>query len=368
MQIADMEMMTLLAPFNIATLKGYGCCYFVLRHDHAAKSGGDVDLARQIARDAQAAGATVCVVSAEALPPALDATDLLFLFNIDRPYEAASALARAHPKGRILLYPLHHPVAGVTKYLGRVGGLKGFLGSVARKRPDRYEAIVDAAKALRKLDASRLRVALSRYQVIARLIERCELLVTSEIELAEISASYGAPFHRSWLLPHPVAPYASPGKSAAPRYILVSGRIEPRKNQLSALQGLASMQLRDRGYEVVLAGGKGSDEGYFRSTIDFALEHGIIYVSQLPKSLFFPFVSGATLVVNASFFEVTSLIDLYAIANNIPLVTTTHGYYSPSASLCQVDPQAWGAYPAAEIIEAVDTMLAIADDRTRELE
>ncbi|WP_380784336.1 hypothetical protein [Sphingomonas sp. R86520] len=354
----------MLEPFNIATLEGYGCCYFVLRHDHAAKPGGDVDLARQIARDAQAAGATVCVVSAEALPPALDATDLLFLFNIDRPYEAAIAMARARPEGRILLYPLHHPVAGVAKYLGRVGGLKGVLGSLAGKRPDRYEAMVDAAKALRKLDASRLRVALSRDRVIAQLIKRCELLVTSESELAEISASHGAPGHGAWLLPHPVAPYASPSMSAAPRYILVSGRIEPRKNQLAALQGLAAMQLRDRGYEIVLAGGKGSDEGYFRSTIDFALQHGIIYVSQLPKPLFFPFVSGATLVVNASFFEVTSLIDLYAIENNIPLVTTTHGYYSPSAKLCQVDPQAWGARPTAEILEAVNTMLAVAEDRT----
>ena len=363
MQFAGMEMMTLVAPFNIATLAGYRCCYFVLRGDHAAKSGGDVDLARQIAREAQAAGATVCVGSVEALPETLDATDLLLLFNIDRPYDAAIALARAHPEGRILLYPLHHPAAGVTKYLGRVGGPKGLLGSIARRQPDRYEAMVDVAKAVRKFDIPRLRVALRRNRVIARLIERCELLVTSEIELAEISGRYGAPPHGSWLLPHPVAPYAPPGESVVPRYILVSGRIEPRKNQLSALQGLVSMNLQDRGYEVVLAGGKGSDDGYFRATIDFAMAHGIIYVSQLPKSLFFPFVSGATLLVNASFFEVTSLIDLYAIENGIPLVTTNHGYYAPTATLRQVDPQAWGTLPTTEIIEAVDTMLNMADSR-----
>ncbi len=293
------------------------------------------------------------------LPARLDARDLMFLFNIDRPYDAALALEHAHPDSRVLLYPLHHPGAGITKYLAKVSGLKGMLGMIAGRRPDRYEAMVDAAKAVRTRDFRRLRVALRRRQTIADLMIRCELLITSTVELSEIATQFGSPSRMTWLLPHPVADYVAPNAVALPRYILVAGRIEPRKNQLAALQTLAKMNLRDRGYEIVLAGGTGSDISYFRETIDFALENGIIYVSQLPKNLFFPAVSGASLLVNASFFEVTSLIDLYAIDNEIPLITTTHGYYTSVPTLRQIDPAAWGQFPTQELCKSVNAMLTL---------
>ena len=350
------------APFDLATLAGYCHCYFVLRADHAEKPGGDVDLAHQIGRAARAAGATVSIVGVAELPATLGVRDLLFLFNIDRPYDAATALARMHPDGRALLYPLHHPAAGVAKYLRRVGGGKRLLGALAGGRPDRYEALVDTAKAARTRDMGRFRAAMGRSRAIATLIGRCELLVTSPAELAEIAGRYGTPPRGAWLLPHPVAPHMpAPAGSGTLRYVLVPGRIEPRKNQLAALQTLAAMKLRDRGYEVVLAGGRGSDAAYFTATIDFALASGIIYVSQLPKALFFPAVSGARLVVNASFFEVTSLIDLYAIENAIPLVTTIHGYYDHAPSLRQVDPLAWGPAPTPALVTAIEAMLTLDD-------
>lgn len=344
--------------FDITTLSAYRHCHFVLRDDHAAKPGGDVDLTNQIAGAAKAAGATVSVVRVADLPARLESDDLLFLLNIDRPYEAASALTRAHPDGRVLLYPLHHPVAGVEKYLRRVRGIKQVLGMVAGGKPERYEALVDVAKAARTRDLARLRGAIDRRGAVRRLIDRAELLVTSEAELAEIASHYGPPRCAAWLLPHPVAPYAAPPGTGLPPYVLVPGRIEPRKNQLAALQTLAALDLPRRGYQVLLLGGKGSDTGYFDATIHFALENGILYASQLPKSLFFPTVSGADLVINASFFEVTSLIDLYAIENAIPLVTTCHAYYAPSASLRQVDPLAWGSH-APPAVDAIEAMLAL---------
>lgn len=346
-----------LPPFDITTLAGYRHSYFVLRADHVIKPGGDVDLANQIARAAQAAGARVSVVGVDELPAALDPHDLLFLFNIDRPFEAGAALDRAAPDGRILLYPLHHPASGVAKYLARVGGAKRLLGTLAGGRPDRYEALVDMAKAIRMRDVARLRTALTRRQTIRRLIARCELLVTSDAEWSEIATRYGVSPRGGWLLPHPVAPHAPTVGLDVPRYVLVPGRIETRKNQLAALQTLIAMGVRDRGYEIVLAGGKGADSAYFTATVDYALANRIIYVSQLPKTLFFPAVSGAALVVNASFFEVTSLIDLYAIEHGIPLVTTIHGYYTSTTMLRQVDPVGWGPDPVPPVVAAINAML-----------
>lgn len=359
MRMGDTGTGMLMAPFDITALTGYQHCYFVLRADYRIKSGGDVDLARQLGRAASAAGATVSILGVDELPAHLDKADLLFIFNIDRPYDAAVAIDHAHPDGRVLLYTLHHPSAGVAKYLTRVRGIKRWLGRAAGAQPDRYEALVDIAKGAKDRNLERLRVAIHRRHVINRLLARCELLVTSQAELDEIRSSFDLTLQTAWLLPHPVAPYAPGAAVEGFRYVLVPGRIEPRKNQLAALQALAAMGLRERGYEVILAGGRGADRAYFRQTVNFALASGTIYVSQLPKSLFFPTVSGAALVVNASFFEVTSLIDLYAIANRIPLVTTVHSYYDSIPSMRQVDPLGWRASPSAELRDAINAMLAV---------
>jgi len=342
--------------FDIASLADYRCCYFVLRADYAHKSGGDVDLARQLARMAETSGAVVRLISIADMPSSTTADDLFFLFNIDRPYEAAAALEHAHPEARALLYTLHHPVAGIHKYLAHVGGSKRMLATMASGHPDRYEALVDIAKAVRTGDRRRLRAAFGRRQMVARLIRRCELLVTSDVELTQIVQQHGAAPRKAWLLPHPVAPYAPPATSNALRYVLVPGRIEPRKNQHAALKTLVTMDLRERGYEIVLVGGTGSDRSYFIKTLDYAMANNVIYVSHLPKSLFFPAVSGAALVINASFFEVTSLIDLYAIAYRIPLITTIHGYYTAAPTIQQVDPASWGT-PDAALRAAIETML-----------
>lgn len=344
--------------FDIATLAAYRCCYFVLRADHADKSGGDVDLARQLARMAETSGAIVRLISIADMPSSSHADDLFFLFNIDRPYEAAAALEHAHPDARILLYTLHHPVAGIYKYLARVGGAKRVLAHIASGHPDRYEALVDVAKAARLRDSGRLRAAFGRKQMVAQLMRRCELLVTSDAELAQIVQQHGAVHCKAWLLPHPVAAHAPSAASDTLRYIMVPGRIEPRKNQHAVLETLVAMDLRGRGYEILLAGGKGSDSKYFSKTLNFAMDNNVIYVSHLPKMLFFPAVSGAALVVNGSFFEVTSLIDLYAIAYRIPLVTTIHGYYDAAPSLRQVDPAFWGCAPDIALRTAIETMLA----------
>lgn len=343
--------------FDFASLRPHRLCHFVVRSDHAIKPGGDIDLAHQLSRTATAAGASV-VVAAPGDLGEISADDALFLFNIDRPFDASAALAHAPAQTRALLYTLHHPQPGIERYLCHgVGGAKRLLARLAGNQPDRYEALIDLAKGALARDPARMIAGARRKQVIRALIDRCELLVVDPGELAAIEARHGSATRPAALLLHPVASHAPHIGQHMLRYVLVPGRIEPRKNQLAALKALAAIDIRARGLEIAVVGGKGSDAGYYQEVIDFCLANRILYLSHLPKALFLQAVSSADVVINASYFEVTSLIDLYALRYDIPLVTTQFGYYSPAPHLAQLDPLAWQRDHHA-VAAAIDQVLA----------
>lgn len=346
----------MIRTFDIAELARAPACHFVVRADFAVKPGGDVDLANQLSREAHAAGAAVRVVPVKDLGP-VGSDDLLFLFNIDRPADAVAALDRVPANTRAFLYTLHHPREGVARYLR--SGLSGARGAIARMSGGdvrRYEALVDIAKGAAQFDGSRIVAAIGRDRVVRRLLDRCELLVVSPAELTQIEQTFGIPAHGAALLPHPVAAVAAPVGHLPFRYALIAGRIEPRKNQLAAIEALAAIGFKARGIETAVVGGAGSDAGYFHAVVDACLASGAFYVTHLPKQLFFPVVSSAAVVLNPSFFEVTSLIDLYAIQAEIPLVTTRYSYYPSTTGVEAIDPDAWTSNRPA-IAAALDRLL-----------
>jgi glycosyltransferase involved in cell wall biosynthesis len=328
--------------FDISTLIAAPRIFFVVREDHRTKPGGDIDLAKALSGQIAAGGGHPEIVIAADVP-ALDDRDILFLFNIDRPHDALVALGHATERTRVFLYALHHPQAGIEAYLrSGVSGAKRLLSTAANHQAGRYEALVDFAKAIRNRDMSRLRNAMLRQDGVATLLARCELLVVEEAELHAIEAAYGPAAHRAFRLPHPIAAKSVSAEATLGfHYALVAGRIEPRKNQLVGIKGLLAADVRALGLEIVVVGAPGSDWKYFEQVLRLCLENRVLYISQLPQSLFFPTVSNASIVINPSYFEVTSLIDLYAIAHKIPLLTTTFSWYEPSTNLVQLHPDSW---------------------------
>ena len=344
--------------FDVATLARHPRVFVVLREDHQIKPGGDVDLARHIARDVEAAGGRPVLVTARDLS-GVGVDDALVLFNIDRPFDAVTALAKVPEACRALLYCLHHPAEGVAKYLrGTQSGTRGVLARRAGYRPDRYETLVDVAKGAARLDARRIAIGLRRRQGIRQLMDRCELLVVAAAEMEAIEAAYGPARQAAAILPHPPVACAERLPTNLLRYILIPGRIEPRKNQLAAIENLARSTAVE-GRHVVVVGGPGSDRVYFDAVVQACLAAGFLYLSQLPKTLFYPVTAAADLVINPSYVEVTSLIDLFAMASGIPLITTRHAWYEANATTIQVDPEAWRSDPVA-IDEAVRQALMLA--------
>lgn len=344
--------------FDVATLARHSRVFVLLREDHNDKPGGDVDLARQIARDIAAAGGKPVLVTAREMSGASD-EDALFLFNIDRPFDAMAALAKAPEACPAFLYCLHHPAEGVAKYLrGTRSGARGVLARLAGYRPDRYETLVDMTKGAARLDAERIATGLRRRQGIRQLMDRCELLVVTEAEMEAIEGAYGPARRPAAILPHPPVARAERLPTDLLRYVLIPGRIEPRKNQLAAIESLTRAPALD-GRQVVVVGGPGSDKAYFDAVVQACIATGFLYLSQLPKALFYPVTAAADLVINPSYVEVTSLIDLFAMASGIPLITTRHAWYEANATTIQVDPEAWRNDPAA-IDEAVRQALALA--------
>ena len=337
-------------------LAQYDSVYFVLRHDHQLKPGGDVDLARYLARQAEIEDVRVKVLTAAELQSA-GPEDALVLFNIDRPYDAVTALGKAHPATACYLYTLHHPSDGVKTYLRHgVSGVRRMIAVLVDNDPMRYEAVVDFAKGIRLFNINRISFAISRSRHVQTLLARSHLFVVSHDESSAIALRFSNELLKVSLLPHPIEPYHPVRPSATRPYILVPGRIEPRKNQLAALRTLSSLRSHFSDHDIIVVGGAGANAQYFQNVIDFCESNQITYQSQLDKSAFFSLVSRASVVANASYFEVTSLIDLYAIKNRIPLLTTKFGYYVQSPLVRLVNPVAWST-DKQTILESLRTLI-----------
>ena len=345
---------TSLPLFHLEDLSHFDRCHLIVRFDHASKGGGDIDLANRLRDEVITQG-----ISAEVTTPRklknVSPRDCLILFNLDRPFDALSALAKVPKETRCFLYTLHHPQAGVAKYLRHATGLRGKIAQLSGWAPEKYEALIDVAKGVRNGEPHRVLSALRHKETVNKILARCHLLVVAEEELSEIELIHGpAPLGAS-ILPHP--PLCATKRADLPfRSVVVPGRIEPRKNQLAGLRALADAGVQERGVKVIVVGGSGSDKNYFQRTINECKRTGCIYMSSLPKDNFFSLLSSASLVVNPSFFEVTSLVDLYVVERGIPLITTKHAYYNEAPLLNQVDPNSWFENPAV-IEAALDRLL-----------
>lgn len=259
--------------------------------------------------------------------------------NLDRPVEAYCTLKACQGMGiPFVLYALHHPDPGIESYLSR--GTRGFKGVIARTvgcNPQRYEmvlwlirVVVTAARYRRLLPVADVRKAQRKIVESADAIAVC-----SAGEAEQIATDIGR-IRKPYVVPH-AADFPPPVDVEVQRnLIVVPGRIEARKNQLAALA--IARRLPELSF-LFVGGMSPSERGYFSEFSDaLAKVPNARHVSELSKEKFYPTLASAEVVLNASFFEVTSLIDLYCIQNSIPLVTTVHTYARASGAFRQFNP------------------------------
>lgn len=302
-----------------------------LRSDAATKPGGDVNLLRGFAEELSARHRVETVVGVPAMAE-LRAADLVLTANLDRPVEPAVTLARAEEAGVPMVhYALHHPAAGVRAYLDNgADGVRRILARLAGGSPARYEQLLWTLHAGADLVRERRIPAYgSVRRAQRRLLRSSRLVVSSSAEADAITADIG-PIGDHDIVAHPVDFPPGPHQPVVGR-VVVPGRIESRKNQLLAL-GLAD---RFPDVEFLLVGGFNPGDGRYRNRVVDALAGtaNTTHIEHLPKDDFYPLLRTAQVILSASWFEVTSLIERYGAANGIPMAISRHSYLSDADAI-----------------------------------
>ncbi|MEQ3716638.1 hypothetical protein [Pseudophaeobacter sp.] len=309
-----------------------------VRFDAEAKNGGDYQMMRAFAAELQRPFETeICF----GVPKADQLNDVAAVLatNLDRPLEAWRTMLACQARGiPFVIYTLHHPHAGIEAYL-RTGtqGIKAKIAKAADFDPVSYEAILWRIRTVASV--MKLRGWLPQGSVREAqksLVQHADAVVCcASAEIDVLSGDIARPEH-CYIVPHPTDAPPAAGAETVPGRVVVAGRIEARKNQITALEIARALSNLD----FVFVGGKVNSEAEYFANFETSLANtpNASYKPNLPKADFYPFLASAEIVLNPSFFEVTSLIDVWCVENSLPLVTTTHTYLRGEGAFGQFDP------------------------------
>lgn len=297
---------------------------FLLRYDHQQKFGGDVNLMRVISSEL---GGECDVMFGTEVAVSSSLPDLVIACNLDRPIEAWHHLGVCRRLGiPFIIYALHHPYSGLGSYLRHgATGFRRWIAWAAGYHPVRYEQGLWTVRWLREA----LRGTFLPYGSVAKaqrglLAHADALLVVSQAEVEAIREDIGAIGTPVRILPHPVKVVSGPPKEEGRHGIMVPGRVESRKNQMLVLR--AAQRMPDLRFRFV-GSVSPTEPGYGDAFKSLARGcDNVTWEENLPPDEFQRQLSGSKLVINASWFEVTSLIDLSAIMSGCRLVTGRHSY------------------------------------------
>lgn len=313
------------------------------RDDLFTKRGGDTILCELYMQIAQNGG---CEVTNWTSSSSYVEADLYHAFNIDRPLEIFPRLRMAVNHGKkFVITTLHHPNSWVERFRTEALGLdnkskifyKSSLGKTSRRAETIKEFVRQAIK--REFEPTTLSHSwIHRIQWI--LTNSAALLLQSKLEASYIMTDYGLSIPEDVLvtLPNPamgeVAHIYANVKSWDALFV---GRIEVRKNPFSLAMAAIEMNRR-----VLFIGKPNPNEpGYvaqFSRLIDNnSLLHWIQGVSREDLQVYY---RQAGVLVNPSYVEVSPIVDIEALANNCPLITTIfalHHEFLP-AEVIKCDP------------------------------
>ena len=299
----------------------------VLRHDAAHKPGGDTALLTEIAHSLSLVGFECDVVNG--VPNSVSGYEFVLCANLDRPMEAWDLLHKCKQFGVPLhLMALHHSYAAMTEFfrLGLVGW-KRYVAFFANFQPVKYEQLLWNIRVLSSyiLKGRRLKFG-SVAGAQAQLMRECEfLLVVSADELKSIERDIGAPSCKVIEVPHLLSDDIIEEVSLhKEKVIFCPGRIESRKNQLFILEVAATLPNL---YFVFMGRVNSSEKKYYACFLQRALKlKNVSILPPLSVSEFRVYLSKVDVVLTASWFEVTSLIELDVLRNGNKLVCNSASY------------------------------------------
>jgi glycosyltransferase involved in cell wall biosynthesis len=345
---------------------------FPLRPSAAASFGGDVVQVRNTAAALERRGHHTQVITDAAFDPA--GFDIVHFSNMTAPFETLGQMQSiAGFSGAVVLMPIFSDHADETALAIRA---QSALFGTPKDAADLETLLLSFAARAFSIEvdgrtvtpADRLEMAPNYLAAQREIARRTDFLIPNAHAEAHRFYRYIDP-----TIPYAVAPSAidptlyRPEAAAAFRavfslgdYVLLTARLEPRKNQAMLLHAL-----RERGRNVVLIG-KSADPAY-SAVVRAYLGRRTFLFHHMPEAELAGAIAAARVVALPSFDEVVSLSSLNAAACEASLVLTRqsyeHEYFRDDADYC--DPSDYRSIAAA-VDRAWDTHDERAD-RRREL-
>ena len=311
---------------------------FVAREDFVSKPGGDTVQWRLYEAAAKAAGMPCAAWFDDAPMP--DA-DVFHALNVDRPLEIYPKMREAHRRNRpFILSTVHHPVPWLERFR-KVEPPGGTLGRILYRSP--FGRTVPASESVKEIVRlaqqrrlghlgdlwpswpARIRWLLeqaSRVMLLARkeedylradfnadLISEKTVVVPNWVEgVGEDRSNDGSPFLKEW----PESP------------VLVVSRIEARKN-VRRLAILAEQVQRP----VLFLGQPNPNEGTYVRAFQQVVQTSRFprWVPGVPRPELSACYRAGSFLLNASYVEVSPLVDIEALRFGCPVATTRYALH-----------------------------------------
>lgn len=329
---------------------------FLMRSEFSLVHGGDVIQIENYKLQLESRGHSCTLLGS--FPD--EEFDVYIIVNIDRPIELYAYYLKIKKINKpYYIVPIHHPIDAVSYYEEHIkGGISGLFATIFRSFYTR-EKIKNLYRAFRGrswyLKHIILTLPFSYVSLTAKVIRESNgLFCISEQEADSIRARFGHDFTYCVLINavavDKVCSSTNDAVSPSDMYdVVVVGRIESRKNQVGIIKAL-----KDSNLKVAIVGPLSVQDAKYKD--DFlklvSSHNGISYLGALPHSSLFPLLRKCKVLVNASYFEVSPLVDVEAAILGCRVVSTKNGYTKSNIEdVSLVDPDDYGQIHAACISE-----------------
>lgn len=309
---------------------------FVLRGDAFSKNGGDVVQAQSYADVLRELGDDVRLIE---YAPGMELREnaLIHYFNVDRPFEMLE-VARAAGGRPFFVSTIHHSIIHVREMRraqrtvnGRAlasaipEDLRTLLVFIARTVADSRGTLAQRLSAGYRAVIHTPRMRRS----IRNVLEAASgIFLLSELERASLSEDYGLKSIVGTLTPNGRPSHSIANVSLEDDFesrqndILVVGRIESRKRQLDIARQALQMELA-----VSFVGTPNLNESEYVHSFDKVVSQGanLRWIRGLPHDQVLEKMRSSKVLLNASWVEVQSLVDLEAVFSGCRVVTLENG-------------------------------------------
>lgn len=300
------------------------------RYDYPSKKGGDTDLLNLLSNLIKEKHH---VEIGNINSRNLNTYDLVISSNLDRPVEAYALLKKCKKLGvKFALYTLHHPYDGIKEYLRKgVYGKKKFIAYLSAYNPTNYELLAWLSKVLiHTIKFKKILPFSDIKKSQSYLLSKSDyILVTSEKEKKTIENDIGKISGEIIFLPHILTENKEEivkGKKNKNLTIICPGRIESRKNQIRVLE--ASGNFPNFNFKFIGGINKNEKDYCQRFLKQIEKKHNCTHHNHMPPKQFKKAMQESDIIISATWFEVTSLIELNALQLRKPLISGKYSYIS----------------------------------------